>query len=202
MPGGSVMITLKTLHKRVQGFFDPPRIKTLEQVHEPVALDGGRTPVRVVTRGSGRLLVGDVRLWVAGDFDGVVMVETTPSVRAFIKNFRGDDIKALKLKGLTLPPPARMRLPHDVVTRFGDLAPTHHERATVHLGLTTPTVRAHGVHAPSAPALSPTPLMGEGPQLPVARSIAMRPRVRLPSGERLIGADANQIFTDVDASDA
>lgn len=193
------MITLRTLGKRLRGFVEPPRIKTLEQVHEPVALDGGRTPVRVVTRGSGRLHIGDVRLWVAGDFDDVVMVETTAMVRAYIKNLRGDDIKELALQGLTVTPPPRMRLPHDVVKRFGDLAPAHHDRVTLYLGLETPSVRAHSLPVPNAPALSPEPLLGDGPQLPIARSAAMRPSVVLPSGPRLVGADGRRTLIDTGA---
>jgi hypothetical protein len=196
------MISLRTLNRRLRGFIEPPRIKTLEQVNAPVALDGGRTPVRVVTRGSGRLVVGDVRLWVAGDFDDVVMVETRPTVRAVIKNLKGDDVQALKLEGLAVTPPPRMRLPHDVVARFGDLAPAHHDRVTVHLGLETPTVRAHGVRVPSPPALSPQPLLGDGPQLPIARTVAMRPRLMLPGGARHVGADTQQTFSDLDTSDA
>ena len=44
----------------------------------PVALAGGRTPVRVVARGVGILRVGDVRKIVLGTFADVVFV-TTPS---------------------------------------------------------------------------------------------------------------------------
>jgi hypothetical protein len=46
----------------------------------PVVLAGGRTPVRVVARGVGRLRVGDLRFWVLGTFDRVVLVDAAPRI--------------------------------------------------------------------------------------------------------------------------
>lgn len=79
------------------------KLVLVRHLHGAVALDRGRTPIRVVATGWGRLVVGDVAVWVKGAVDRTFLVVAQDLVRVRCRGPLGGDETLLRL--VTFAPP-------------------------------------------------------------------------------------------------
>jgi hypothetical protein len=112
-----------TLRQASAGLFVRPSL-VATAVHAPVVLVPGRAAVRVVATGTGMLVAGKDRLFVAGGFDDVVFVDVDPCSASVTVGFRGLRV-TLPLLAIAAPLPvavAVVAVVPDVVVDVPDVA--------------------------------------------------------------------------------
>lgn len=183
-----------TFFAHLVGLFVRPRIQTVEQIHAPIALARGRTPVRVLTTGTGRLQVGDLNLWTTGHTEHNVLVDVHPEVRVHFRNLRGRAMSTLVLEGLQSHIPARLQVRPQQREHMPPWIDDVFQGTSFQLHLRTPAVVRQSLKIPHTRSFSPSPLTYVDGGLPLVRSVTLRPNVHINCQPRAIGADSQHVI--------
>lgn len=158
--------------RRLRGLFEKPVLVHVERAPGPL-LPGGRTQVRVVARGTGRLVVGDLALWVGRACDIVLSVPALEKVTVRIANLAGHDARTLVLGPFFAEAPVRLR----IRSRPADAVRTPREDGV--LDVVVPRAPAVALAVRRVRATGPR-LLDDGALRPSLHERLVYPRVRLP----------------------